>query len=113
MVLRLYYGTPDQDGEGDYEVLIEIWKTSEVGREIIMGNFNSPQINGVNMSSGYKAEMEFLDRINEYFKEQLVLESTKGKAIPDLVLSNTQDLVQDLSVDEPLWHSDLNILKFT
>lgn len=56
--------------------------------------------------------IKFLDVINDFFLEQLILEPTEGEAILHLILSNTQDLVQKRSAGEPLGNSDHNIITF-
>ncbi|XP_065418714.1 zinc finger protein 707-like isoform X3 [Chrysemys picta bellii] len=63
-----------------------------------MGDFNYPHIDWVHVTSGWDAEIKFLDTLNNYFLEQLVLEPTRGEAILDTVLSGAEDLVQEMPV---------------
>ncbi|XP_053130019.1 uncharacterized protein LOC128335549 [Hemicordylus capensis] len=101
----------NQNANSDWELQEEIREASRRGRAVIMGDFNYPHIDWVNSQSGQNKEVKFLDILNDCALEQLVMEPTREKATLDLILSDTQDLVRDVSVIDPLGNSDHSAIK--
>lgn len=62
--------------------------------------------------AGPDIEIKFLDVINGYFPEQLILEPRGEEAILDINLSNIEDLVQEVPISKPLCNSYCNIITF-
>ena len=78
----------------------------------IMGDFNFRGIDWVNNVGRTREEEEFLDVINDNFLRQLVNVPTRENNILDLVLTNRDDLVNNLEVGGRLGNSDHEELRF-
>ena len=76
---------------------------------IIMGDFNLPDIDWVNMLASNRSE-SFLELIMDSFLYQNVNRPTRGDNILDLVLSCDKDMVNDLQMQCPIANSDHNVI---
>ncbi|CAM5127487.1 unnamed protein product [Eretmochelys imbricata] len=110
ITVGIYYRPPDQDSDSDDEMLREIREAIKIKNSIIVGDFNYPHIDWIHVTSARNAETKFLDTLNDCFLEQLVQEPTRGEATLDLVLSEAQDLVQEITITGLLGNSDHNII---
>ena len=83
------------------------------GISVICGDFNSPNINWQNGTSlGDKKHQLFYDFYIRHGLQQLVMLLTKNDCILDLLLSNCNNVVYDVIVEQPLVKCDHNIFHF-
>ena len=61
-------------------------EVSRRDRVLIMGDFNYPHIDWVNACSAQERETWFLDMLNDFALEQIVMEPTRGQVTLDLIL---------------------------
>lgn len=89
------YRPPDQEGDGDSEMLKEIREAMKTEHAIIVGGFNCPHTDWVHVTwEEEDAEVKFLDTLNDYFLVQLVLEPQGERQFLILILSGAQDMVK-------------------
>jgi len=72
------------------------------------GDFNLLNFDWINQIplSADQLYLKIYEYMNDIFFTQVNTFATRGKNIPDLVLTSTPDLVTDLSVSEVFLHSD-------
>eukprot|EP00061_Rhincodon_typus_P010168 g34249.t1 len=79
---------------------------------IIMADFNI-QVDWENqVGSGYY-EKEFVEYLLDSLLEHIVVELTRKRVIPGLVMCNETDLIRELKVKEPLGGNDHHMIEFT
>ena len=93
--------TSAQEDEGLIELILKA--SNEI--TLVMGNFNFPGIKWESDEASGNAE-KFLECIQDSFFTQHVLLPTSGDHILDLVMSNEEGLVENLTVGEPFGTSD-------
>src|SRR6266516_3110979 len=79
---------------------------------IIMGDFNLPDIDWVQMTAASNKSESFLELIMDSFLYQSVLEPTRGNNILDLVLSSDRAMVNDLKIQCPIANCDHNVINW-
>jgi len=79
---------------------------------VTLGDFNLPQIDWMTKTASDRLHRAFLDITFEHNLTQYVSESTRGKNILDLVLSNDESLIRDILVTEPFASSDHDSIEF-
>uniref|UniRef100_K7EXP3 Endonuclease/exonuclease/phosphatase domain-containing protein n=1 Tax=Pelodiscus sinensis TaxID=13735 RepID=K7EXP3_PELSI len=77
------------------------------------GDFNYPDICWENNTAGHRLSNKFLDCIGDNFLFQKVEKATRRKAVLDLILTNREELVENLKVEGSLGESDHEIIEFT
>ena len=77
-----------------------------------MGDFNYPDICWMSNSAKSTRSNRFLTGLADNFIVQKVGEATRGSAILDLVLTNSDDLVSGVEVAGSLGGSDHALLEF-
>ena len=75
------------------------------GECLIMGDFNHPDIRWNSLDSSNESA-KFLLLVQNCFLPQHVLEPTRGDNVLDLILSSNKELVDNVTVVEPLGTSD-------
>ena len=81
------------------------------GECLIMGDFNHPDIRWNSLDSS-KESAKFLLLVQNCFLTQHVLEPTRGDNVLDLILSSNKELVDNVTVVEPLGTSDHSQIHF-
>ena len=109
-LLGVCYRPPDSltvNNEALYSII------NKVGREnvVIMGDFNFPEISW-SSNNNTLHEHPFITCLNDNFLEQLVEKPTRGENILDLVLCSDVSFVQNLTVGEPFFTSDHQIIQY-
>ena len=102
-----YYKAPltsAQEDEGLIELILKV--SNEI--TLVMGDFNFP---GIKWESD-EASGNVLECIHDSFFNQHVLLPTRGDNILDLVMSNEEGLVENLTVGEPFDTSDHYVIKW-
>lgn len=102
ITLGAFYGPPNNDTKPleELQQALDNLSTSEL---ILVGDFNSPDVNWLNIrATNNSTNYELLfDIIQDNFLSQLVGEPTRDQNILDLMLATSTDIVQDLIVGEP------------
>ena len=65
----------------------------------VIGDMNLPHINWDNLTGNSEAE-DFLETVLDNFQEQHVTSPTRGNNILDLVLSNRENMITNLEIEE-------------
>lgn len=107
LLLRLYYWLPDLNGASEQEILKELKKAAKAENTIILGDFNYPHIDWVNLISGRDAETELLESIN-------CVSPQTDKRRDHFTFNPEQcsDLIQGVIAAGPICNSDHNVIKF-
>ena len=98
------------DDRTDREIASDINCYANHSRVCIVGDFNLPTLDCIEMSSN-STNLVYNAFINN-FLTQKVTEATRENNILDLVLSSSFNLVENLEVIDPLANSDHNSIKF-
>jgi hypothetical protein len=86
---------------------------------LIMGDFNYPKIDWISWTTtGDKEGESFIEVIRDCYLYQHVLKNTRARidcepSALDLIFTNDEEMIEDISYDEPLGHSDHGVLDFT
>ena len=108
-MIGVCYRAPQTSAQED-EGLIELILKASNEITLVMEDFNLPGIKwDSNEASGN--EEKFLECIQDSFFTQHVLLPTRGDNILDLVMSNEEGLVENLTVGEPFRTSDHCVIK--
>ncbi|XP_059850476.1 uncharacterized protein LOC132407666 isoform X1 [Hypanus sabinus] len=111
--MAVLYRPPNSSQDVDYKLQQEIEKSCQKGNVmIIVGDFNM-KVDWGNQASTGRQEREFVECLRDGFLEQLVVEPTRGSAVPDWVLCNDPEVIRELKVKEHLGNSDHNMIEFT
>ena len=112
LLLGCIYRTPSLSREETNLIFQEISAAATRCNNVcIMGDFNYRNIDWVNNVGDSEAE-EFLDVINDNFLRQLVNVPTRENNILDLILTDRDDLVNNLEVGGRLGNSDHEEIRF-
>ena len=84
---------------------------ASIGECLIMGDFNHPDIRWNSLYSSNESA-KFLLLVQNCFLTQHVLEPTRGDNVLDLILSSNKELVDNVTVVEPLGTSDHSQIHF-
>jgi len=106
---------PPSSGSPDYSaVLCELLnELSSVNYAVhVTGDFNFPGINWTSFTAGNPIAREFLDCVLQNGMSQFVTVPTRGENVLDLVLSNVDQGVFDISVTVPFLTSDHSMVFF-
>ena len=76
-----------------------------------MGDFNHPDIGWISLDSSNESA-KFLLLVQNCFLTQHVLKPTRGDNVLDLILSSNKELVDNVTVVEPLETSDHSQIHF-
>ena len=109
--LGAFYRPPGQTDDIDELMIREISKGCETDA-VIIGDFNLNSVDWENMIGRDRTSGRFIECFEDNFLNQFVNDSTRGDNILDLVLSNSDHLVQELTVGEALGNSDHQIVRF-
>lgn len=110
--LTIAYRPPKQREENDTLMYSEISKNIHKNGTVIVGDFNLPKINWNSLTSPNIVGERFLDFMHDSYLTQLVDKPTRNENILDLILTNENDLVNDVTVDCNLGTSDHHSLSF-
>ena len=122
ILIGCIYRSPNSNDLNNSQLLelINEVSNSKFSKIIIMGDFNFPNIDWKsekceNMNG---AAFEFLENIKDNFLFQHISMPTRGRfgqnpSLLDLILTNEEDLVKDVSINSPLGKSDHSVIQFT
>ncbi|XP_060139070.1 uncharacterized protein LOC132593239 [Zootoca vivipara] len=112
LIVGVYYRPPSQTEDTDEAFLEQMTRHSKGGEIVVMGDFNYPDICWMSNSAKSIRLNRFLTGLADNFIVQKVGEATRGSAILDLVLTNSDDLVSGVDVAGSLGGSDHALLEF-
>ena len=123
MVMGCIYRSPNSSDENN-QMLLEVMELAsmlEKDHMIIVGDFNCKEIEWANYTvhaSPQHFASKLFDKTNDLFLDQLVLEPTRHRTgeqanVLDLVLTDSPDLVDNLTIEAPLGEKgDHNVIEF-
>uniref|UniRef100_K7EZ11 Endonuclease/exonuclease/phosphatase domain-containing protein n=1 Tax=Pelodiscus sinensis TaxID=13735 RepID=K7EZ11_PELSI len=112
VMLGIYYRPPSQVEEVDEAFFKQLTKLSKAQDLVVMGDFNYPDICWETNTARHRLSNKFLDCIGDNFLFQKVEKATRGEAVLDLVLTNREELVENLKVEDSIGDSDHEIIEF-
>ncbi|XP_065438446.1 uncharacterized protein LOC135981058 [Chrysemys picta bellii] len=112
VMLGVYYRPPNQVEEVDEAFFKQLTKSSKAQDLVVMGDFNYTDICWENNTAGHRLSNKFLDCIGDNFLFQKVEKATRGEAVLDLILTNREELVENVKVEGSLGESDHEIIEF-
>ena len=96
----------------EQKLLNELECASKRGTTIAIGDFNYRDIDW-DIMRGSQNSQQFIDRVEDIGLFQFIKEPTRDNAILDLIFSNEEHLVSDVTVGDTLGTSDHNIVRFS
>ncbi len=115
LYLGVIYRSPNSSGDNNVQLcdLLTYMSNVNCGNLVVVGDFNYNSINWEvkAVESTSVSEVMFLDRVQDLFLEQLILEPTRYRVgqrsnILDLVLTNNTYCISDIHYHDPLGASD-------
>ena len=77
-----------------------------------MGDFNYPDICWKNNTAAHISSIKFLECVEDCFLIQMLDVPTRNEALLDLLLTNQENLLCNISISDSLGCSDHNIVEF-
>ena len=106
----VYYKSPSLSKENE-ELFFQSLKYNHFDRVVLIGDFNYPDIDWVNMQAEKQNSRTFLNIMQDNFLVQHVDHPTRGNAILDLLFTSDEAMVRNLDIGESFGGSDHNILR--
>ena len=106
------YRPPDQEEPVDEELCRQKGKASHSQALVLMGDFNHPDICWSDGTAQHKQSRRFLDCVEDNFFLQAIEEPTRRGAVLDLVLTNREGLVGNVTLQGSLCCSDHEMVEF-
>jgi len=111
-VVEVCYRPPDQEDRADEALYRQIGAASHSQALVLVGDFNHPDICWKDNTAGHKQSRRFLECIDSNFLLQVIEEPTRRGAMPDLVLTNKEELVGNVKLKSSLGCSDHEMVEF-
>lgn len=111
-IVGVYYRPPGQTEDIDELFLQQMTMVSNKHDTVIMGDFNYPDICWESLSGKTHGSTKFLSSLADNFICQKVEKKTRGSAILDLILTNKEEMVEEVRVAGTLGCSDHAIIEF-
>jgi ribonuclease P/MRP protein subunit RPP40 len=109
-LVGLCYRAPDSSKAQD-EALFKMLAAASKEKILVMGDFNFPELNWCKPET-LDDSHPFLKCVNDNFLIQFVEKSTRGKNVLDLVFTSEENMIENLTVGEPLGTSDHQIIRW-
>jgi len=106
------YRLPDQDERVDEALYRQIGEASRSKAQVLMGDFNHPNICWKDNTAGHRQSRRFLECVDDNFLPQVIEEPTMRDAMVDLVFTNKEGLVGNVKVKGSLGCSGHEIVEF-
>ena len=87
-------------------------RAARAGAVIKMGDFNYPEIDWINGTSGTVKGQKFKNLLQDNFMVQFIEAPTRNDALLDLIISNHAELITNVQIKEHLGSSDHNMISF-
>ncbi|KAK4826132.1 hypothetical protein QYF61_005284 [Mycteria americana] len=109
----LVYSKGDQKGPKANKAVFGSLKQASVQQNLVlMGDFNYPDICWKNNTAAHMSSIRFLECVEDCFLIQMLDVPTRNEALLDLLLTNQENLLCNISVSDSLSCSDHNIVEF-
>jgi len=112
VIVGAYYRPSDQEEEGEEAFYKQLKAASQSQTLVLVGDFNHPDISWEDHTARHMQYRRFLQSIDDSFLMQVVVEPTRKGALLDLVLTNKEELVEDVKVGGRLGCSDHDVVEF-
>jgi len=112
VIVGVYYRPPDQDEEVDEAFYRQLKGTSQSQALVLMGDFNHPDISWEGRTARHMQSRRFLQSIDDNFLTWVVEQPMRRDVLLDLVLTNTEGLVEDVKAGGNLSCSDHEMVEF-
>ena len=106
-----FYRPPSQSRQTDMAMIDEIERGMSKNT-ILLGDFNLPKLFKDGASNTPETAL-FRDSFDELFLTQHVMKPTRNDEILDLILTNNENLIDDVLVGEHIGNSDHAIIRFS
>ncbi|KAK4810519.1 LOW QUALITY PROTEIN: hypothetical protein QYF61_004482, partial [Mycteria americana] len=106
-------GHPDQGEPVDEEFLLQLQEASRSQALILLGDFNHPDICWKSSTASCKQSRRLLECIEDNFLTQVIDSPTRGEALLDLLLTNTDELIIWVKIGGSQGCSDHALVEFT
>jgi hypothetical protein len=120
IIIGCIYRSPSSDGSNNKNLLNLLQKVDAANTDhiLIVGDFNYPSINWNTGFSPKEEEDAFLNTTSDIFLQQLVTNPTRHRInqtsnLLDLVLTNNENIVNEITHLPPLGKSDHDILQIS
>ncbi|KAK4811192.1 hypothetical protein QYF61_019823 [Mycteria americana] len=104
---------PDQGEDVDEAFLLQLQEASCSQALILLGDFNHPDICWKSGTASCKQSRRLLECTEDNFLIQVIESPTRGDALLDLLLTNTEELIREVKIDGSLGCSDHALVEFT
>ena len=105
VVLGLVYRPPNASQEINSSLWQELNRASKYRQICVLGDFNYRNVDW-DLMIGNRESEEFLKVMQDNFLKQLVIEPTRGNNILDLIITNSDDIIEEVDVGGYLGNSD-------
>jgi len=112
IIVGVYCKPPDQNEEVDEAFYRQLKVASQSQALVLVGDFNYPDISREDDTARLMQSGRFLQSINSGFLMQVVEEPMRTGMLLDLVLTNKEELVEDVKVGGSLSCSDHEMVNF-
>jgi len=89
---------PGQAEEEEEALMKQIINLTSKKDSIVMGDFNYLDINWETHSAGSTKSRKFIDRLEEGYLSQAIREGTRGNNTLDLILTNRDEMLDEIQV---------------
>jgi len=111
VVVGVVYRRPNLSND-DMTKLCEVIETSCRERVLLLGDFNLPTIDWTHLGGVTRHDDMFLEIVKDNFLTQHIMSPTRGTNILDLVITSDSNMIENLTLCEPLVNSDHVVLMF-
>ena len=97
-MIGVYYRPPDQ-GEAVVEAfLLQMREALCLWALILVGDFNHPDISWKDHMANCKRSRRLAESIDDNFLVQILHRPTRGEALLDLLLTNTEEIIKGVNI---------------
>ncbi|KAK4815971.1 hypothetical protein QYF61_010839 [Mycteria americana] len=97
-VVDAYYRPPDQEEDADEEFLLQLQKASCLHALSLIGDFSHLDICWKSSTVNCKQSRKLLECVEDNFLVQVMESLTRGEALLDLLLTNTEELIGEVKI---------------
>ncbi|GAB0209293.1 mitochondrial enolase superfamily member 1 [Grus japonensis] len=112
LTVDICYRPPNQDDKANEAIFGSLKQALGQQNLVLMGDFNYPDICWKNNTAVQMSSIKFLECIEDCFLIQMLDVPTRNEALLDLLLTNQENLLCNISVSDSLGCSDHNIVEF-
>ena len=110
-MIGVYYRPPDQGEAVDEAFFIQMWEALCSRALVLVGDFNHLDICWKDHTASCKRSRRLMESIDDNFLVQVVDRPTRGEALLDLVLTNTEEIIKDIKIGSSLGCSNCAVVQ--